>query len=111
MDDDFDPRTFSGYLPCKWKGEGAGFEIFFCEVAEFEFDGDLSAEIGDRDVCISFVTRSSETDLMVAIAAAAVLCEKHDGVLLDEESGDFFPAKGAIADARGAVADISGAKD
>lgn len=102
MDTDFDVERLSGFLPCLYDGRNAGFEYFFATLAEMkESDEDFEVpDVGDRDVGVSFVTRSSMRGLATAVAAAAVLCVEADGVLHDEEADELIPAKEALANAR-----------
>jgi len=107
MDTDFAVESHSGFLPCKYEGKEAGFEYFFSTVAEMELDEDrVTPEIGDRDVGISFVTHSSMRGLVTAVVAAAVLCEKADGILHDEEADELIVAKDALTSARELVASV-----
>ncbi len=100
MDADFDVEHFSGFLPCRYDGQGSGFEYFFSTLAEMKADnGDDESfaipDVGDREIGVSFVTHSSMRGLATAVVAAAVLCAQADGVLYDEEAGELIPAKDA----------------
>ncbi len=103
LDADFEVETFSGFLPCRYEGKSAGFEYYFATRDAEDFG---PPEIGDRDVAISFVTHSSMRELVTAVIAAATLCEKTNGILVDEESGDRIPARAALADARELIASV-----
>ena len=110
MDTDFDVEHLSGFLPCRYDGHQAGFECLFSTVAEMKADDEEDeglADIGDRDVAVSFVTHSSMRGLATAVVAAAVLCARADGVLHDEEAGEFVPASDALADARELLASMA----
>ena len=101
MDSEFSVDEFSGFLPCTLRGHEAGFEYAYEPVE----DADTS-KIGDRDVRVSFVTGGDMRGLATAVIAAAVLCERCDGVLHDEEADEFVEAKDAMADARALLAEI-----
>ena len=113
LDMDFDVERHSGYLPCRYEGRESGFEYFFSTLDEIRDDNDddddfALPDVGDRDIGVAFVTRSSMRGLATAVAAAAVLCAKVDGVLSDDEAGQLIAAKDAIADARELLAEIAG---
>src|SRR4051794_17568658 len=102
---DFDVERLSGFLPCRYDGQNSGFEYFFSTVAEMKADSEDDEDfeipdVGDRDVGVSFVTHGSMRGLATAVASAAVLCAKADGVLHDEEADELIPAKDALDDAR-----------
>lgn len=84
MDIDFTWDDVSGWLPCTYKGVGAGFELDAAEIEDLEVFEDIgfTAEdleaIGDRKMIVTFTTRSEFRDLMVASLAAAVLCQMTD---------------------------------
>jgi hypothetical protein len=102
LDTDFDVESHSGYLPCQYDGQSSGFEYYFSTVA----DAEDAPEVGDRDVSVAFVTHSSLRELATAVVAAAVLCAKADGMLHDEESGEFVAATDALDDARAMLESI-----
>ena len=105
MDTQFDIERMSGFLPCRYDGQDSGFEYFYSPVAALEADTAVP-DIGDRDIAISFVTHSSMRGLATAVVAAAVLCEKADGLLHDEEAGELTVAKDVLAEARELIASI-----
>lgn len=102
IDTDFEMDEHTGFLPCEYRGKPTGFEYFSSTVADLAAaDEDYEPpNVGDRDIAIAFVTRSSMAGLVAAAIAAAVLCERADGIVQDDESGDLIAAKDAVADAR-----------
>jgi len=96
LDTDFDVTSFTGFLPCKYKGSDAGFEYFFDRLADMEPEPDLVTRIGVRDVAVSFITHYDVRELMTSIIASGVLCSITDGVLLDTEANKFVDASNAI---------------
>jgi hypothetical protein len=100
LDSDFDVRTFSGFLPCKYKNEPGGFEYFWGAARDAALEGEEAAQVGDRDAEVSFVTHSDFRELMTSVIASAVLCACADGVLWDTEAGEMIPAAKALEWAR-----------
>lgn len=99
LDVDFDPKTFSGFLPCKHHGQPAGFEYFFQPDAELD-DDVRSAAGAQRTLEISFVTHSDMRELVSAMIASGVLALLSDGIVWSDESGEAFSAPDAITLAR-----------
>lgn len=100
LDTDFDVRTFSGFLPCKYDGKDAGFEYFWNEVDPPSLDGHVAARIGERSVAVSFSTHSDMRELVTSIIASAVLCANTDGVLWDTEGNELISPGDALDWAR-----------
>src|SRR5438105_2220218 len=72
LDADFDPRTFSGFLPCVHHGHTSGFEYFFDPDAEL--DDDVRHAAGtQRTLAVSFVTHSDTRELVTSMIASGVL--------------------------------------
>lgn len=100
LNPDFQPDSYSGYLPCP--DDRTGFEYYLesFTTPTLEF-GDAGAKaIGVRNTVASlrFSGRSSDRD--AASAAAATLAVMADGVLFDTEPGHFIAANAALAWAR-----------
>jgi len=77
LDTDFDVRDFSGFLPCKYKGNDAGFEYYFEPAGPVvESDERLQGAIAGRDSVVSFVTHSDLRDVLFddqfTVASAAI---------------------------------------
>jgi len=102
MDTDFDPITHEGYIPCKYKGEDAGFEYWAEEVDFNEFleEGTLTREeadeLGDRSFMVTLITRGDFRELITAMIAAAVLCEMTDGLYAEGGAPPFITADNAV---------------
>lgn len=97
---DFEPRSYSGYLPCP--DERTGFEYYLesFSAPALEF-GDAGAQaIGSRDTVASLRFSGRSSDRNAASAAAATLAAMTDGVLFDTEPGHFIAADEALAWAR-----------
>lgn len=105
MDIDFDPVSFSGFLPCP--DSNCGFEYYFewLDQSQLEFSDGEKSVIGDRKFIVTFVCKT-EVDLLAANAAAAVLTYLCDGVLLEAEANVYVQSENVIAWARGEL-DVS----
>jgi hypothetical protein len=99
LDVDFDPKTFSGFLPCIHQGQPAGFEYFF--EPDSELDDDVRRAAGTRRTLdVSFVTHSGMRELVSAMIASGVLALLSDGVVWSDEAGDSMSGVDAINLAR-----------
>jgi hypothetical protein len=99
LDVEFDPKTFSGFLPCVHQGRPAGFE-YFCQ-PDAELDDDIRRAAGSqRTLEISFVTHSDMRELVSAMIASGVLALLSDGIAWSDESGDSCSGPDAISLAR-----------
>lgn len=100
LDAQFDPRTYSGYLPCP--DERIGFEYYLEPVeAPTPEIGEQGAKlIGTRNAVVSLRFSGRPADREAAAGAAATLAAMTDGVLFDSEPGHFIAAADAMAWAR-----------
>jgi hypothetical protein len=95
LDYDFDPDTFSGFLPCKLRGAVSGFEYFATQLSPAE-----AAEVGappGSDFSVTLVTHSDLKEFACAAVAAGALAQASGGLLVDPQSGESFPAADAVA--------------
>ena len=99
LDVNFDPLSHSGFLPCSYRDEDAGFEYFFSSLSESGLKLD-AAQLGTRDFVASFVTHSRHGDLCAATAAASALASATDGVLYDAEGGELVHSERSLEWAR-----------
>jgi hypothetical protein len=97
---DFEPGSFSGYLPCP--DDRTGFEYYLESFTTPTLEiGDAGAKaIGARDTVASLRFSGRASDRNAASAAAATLTAMTDGVLFDTEPGHFISADEALAWAR-----------
>jgi hypothetical protein len=107
LDTDFDPRTFSGFLPAKYRELTAGFEYSLEEIAG---TADLGSEqrtaaASGQELCMTLVTHSSMAETISAALAAGALAALTNGVLFDDESDEAHPASAATQWARDVEAD------
>jgi len=94
LDTDFDPDTFSGFLPCKLRGAVSGFEYFAAPLSEAE-----AAEAGapaGSDFCVTLVTHSDLRECACSVAASGALARASGGLLVDPQSGESFAAADAL---------------
>src|SRR5215204_7763181 len=101
IDANFDVVSKTGFLPCTYKGQLAGFEYYYSdENSDDDFEETDDTEetdfVGDRDVSITLRTSSRILELMTSVIAAGVLCSITDGVLYDTYAGTYFTAKESI---------------
>jgi hypothetical protein len=109
LDPDFDPATFSGFLPARYRERDAGFEYGFAPVDRSELGSGPRATAADGyDECVSFVTHSDMAELVSASISAAVLAATVDGLLWDDESGEGHPGRAALEWARALERDVEG---
>ena len=87
LDDDFDPDSFSGFLPCKLRDMVSGFEYFSGQLSEA--DCLAVARVGS-DFSVTFVTHSDLREFACSAAASSVLALASGGMLIDPQSGESF---------------------
>ena len=95
MDIDFDPDTFSGFLPCKLRGEQSGFEYFAGPLSEVE-RAEVDAPAGS-DFSVTLVTHSDLREFACSVAACSATAQASGGLLVDPQSGDSFLATDVVA--------------
>ena len=85
LDTDFDVASHTGFLPCKYKGQQAGFEYYYSdENSNDDFEDDEETDdteeadfVGNRDVSITLSTSSRILELTTSVIAAGILCSNH----------------------------------
>ena len=83
-----DLPSFTGYLPAVFDDHPSGFEFYF-DTAENAF-GERPDALGDRTHAVTFSTHSDIRELVCALYAAGALAKLTDGLLFDEDSGEFL---------------------
>ena len=104
LDTEFDVVSHTGFLPCTYRGQQAGFEYYYSdENSDDDFEDDEEIDdteevefVGNRDASITLSTSSRILELMTSVIAAGVLCSITDGVLYDTYAGTYFTAKESI---------------
>ena len=95
MDIDFEPDTFSGFLPCKLHGEQFGFEYFAAPLSDAQ-RAEVNAPAGS-DFSVTLATHSDLREFACSVAASSALAQVSGGLLVDPQSGDSFPASDVAA--------------
>jgi hypothetical protein len=104
LDDTYVPLKSSGYLPCTLDGEDSGFTIKFADIAESgELPEPVRAEIGERDVEISFRWSGDQRELACAMAVGAVLSKSFSAVIYDPDGKNIVATDDLIGKARKAA--------
>ncbi|MFK7888607.1 MAG: hypothetical protein AB8G16_17245 [Gammaproteobacteria bacterium] len=102
MDVDFDVEDFEGFLPCKYKGEDAGFEYWAEKTdvnalaADGMLEGDEVTELGDSDFLVTLSTHADYRELITSMIAAAVLAELSGGQLAPGGEPPFLHGAQAV---------------
>lgn len=100
IDADFDWADVEGFLPARYKGEDAGFELY---TQAFDLSG-LSPrereELQDRSLLVTLVTHADMREYMSSMIASAVLCAIADGRLAEGGEPPFIRAADALGWAR-----------
>ena len=104
LDTDFDPVSFIGFLPCRYKGEDSGFEYGFGPVENDWLEEDELARVGNLDFVVILTTRGGFDDLACALAASAALCAVSGGVWWDGD--EFVDAVQVIGKTHEALLDL-----
>jgi hypothetical protein len=89
-----DLRTHSGYLPTSYHGQPCGYEWYY-GTAE-EIFGKQPEIVDRRTHAIDFVTHSDMQELICGMISGAVLAKLANGLVLDEESGEFVDGNKAL---------------
>ncbi len=91
LDTDFDVETFSGFLPCKFRGADSGFEYFSTSVDERE-----RAEAGTPsgvDFAVTLATHSDPREFASSLLVSGALCHVSGGRLVDPQSGESISSE------------------
>ncbi|MDQ8023410.1 MAG: hypothetical protein REI94_16350 [Moraxellaceae bacterium] len=100
IDTDFSWDDFEGFLPAKYKGQDAGFELYKEDFDLSELSDEEQAELEDRSLLITLVTHADMREYMSSMLAAAVLCAQADGRLAEGGEPPFIKAGDVIQWAR-----------
>lgn len=100
LDPEFEPRTYSGYLPCP--DDRTGFEYYLepFDAPTPETGEEGAKVIGKRNAVVSLRFSGRQLDREAAASAAATLAAMSDGILFDSEPGHFISAADALSWAR-----------
>ena len=112
MDTDFDVVEHEGFLPCKYKGQDAGFEYYAedVDIKELLEDGLLSddeaRQLGTRVFLVSLITHSDFREYMTSMIASGVLCSISDGMFAEGGEPPFITAAESIKWVKDCVPEI-----
>lgn len=101
--------SHTGYLPFEFAEDDTGFELQVDALVLAEVPEYARAALGDRD-CVARFTFRQEDELVVALAAAAVLAQATDGLLDDAEADRLADPEESLADARQLAAEHAAAR-
>lgn len=87
IDCDFDPVTFEGFIPARYKGNLAGFE--------YHYDRE-----SDEQCCVSLMWTGGAHEAVSGLIAAACLCHSTAGQLIDTQAGVTIDAGSVVVWAR-----------
>jgi len=105
LDDEFDPLTFSGFLPCPVNGSISGFEYY---VHVVDNDGELN-ELNATfvpDLAIVLSTGRYELEWVSALATASCIASLAGGLVVDYLTGNQYFADDAVKWAKAEVSKI-----
>lgn len=106
---DFDPLSFLGFLPCRYKEEESGFEYGFEPIDSDWLEEDELAHVERFDSVVILTTHSDLDELECAMSAAAALCTLVGGVCWDEE--EFVEAADVVNKTREELQDIEDSRE
>ncbi len=104
LDDEFDPLTFSGFLPCPVNGSISGFEYYVHEVDDDELN-ELNATFVP-DLAIVLTTGRYELEWISALATASCIASLAEGLVVDYLTGNQYFADDAVKWAKAEVSKI-----
>ncbi len=104
LDTDFDPDSFSGFLPCTFGEEETGFEYYSGRIGPSQQSELQSGPANDFQVILT--THADLNEFSTALIAASVLCHQCGGLLCDPQSGDEIPASEVLDWARKQLASL-----
>ncbi|MDR6890760.1 MULTISPECIES: hypothetical protein [Variovorax] len=103
IDPEFSWNEFEGFLPAKYKGRDAGFELYKEDFDLSELTDSERADPGDRPLLVTLITHSDMREYMSSMIAAAVLCVIADGKLAEGGEPPFIAAEANIEWARSSI--------
>ena len=105
IDTDFDPFSFTGFLPCHMDGRTTGFEYYFSPKADVAPPETYLAKPTEAfDSVVSFIWRGDLRELMAVLAAATSLANACPSLLHDPYDDSSVNGTDALAYARQQIA-------
>jgi hypothetical protein len=102
IDQEFDVDSFTGFLPCKFKGSLSGFEYFSARIS---VEDAVELEVSESDFSITLVVHSGHNELPTAACVASALCVASGGLLVDPQSGDTFLSSNVVPWVKSVIAE------
>ncbi len=106
LDDGYAPFKSSGYLPCTWDGEDAGFDLKFQEVDKATQSEKVQAVLGDRDVAIALRWGGDPREMVSALVVSAALAKNFDALVHDPDRDQLYSADDLVGKARAAASEL-----
>ncbi len=106
LDDGYAPFKTSGYLPCTFDGEDAGFTIKFQDAAPDAASANLKSALGGRDVEIALKWSGDVRELIAAMAFSAALVQNFGAIIYDPDGDKVYTSDAFIEKAKEAAASI-----
>jgi hypothetical protein len=106
LDPSLDLRDDSGFSPTIYNGQESGFEFYLDPAGSYlENYPHIAAQVGNRDMCVSFRWGGDVVEAAAAISCGAALAKLTDGIYYDPETDRVFTANTVI---EGIREDLSG---
>jgi hypothetical protein len=99
IDDAYVPFETSGYLPCTFDGEDAGFNLKFQDV-----DASLKPKAGDKDVAMAFNWGGDPREAAAVLIVLAALAQNFGALVYEPDADAIIAADDVVAKARKAAA-------
>jgi hypothetical protein len=90
LDDGYVPFESSGYLPCTYDGEDAGFTIKFHNL--LPHTPALQGQLGERDTVIDFKWSGDVREYVSAMAVCAALAKDFGAIVHDPDGDKVYSA-------------------
>lgn len=107
IDEEFSINDHEGFVPCSYNGEECGFEYWIEEVDDELLDEweITKEEISDRNMYLTFATRSGFTDLISSALISSAFCKISDGLSFDDDEELTINSSNCIEYGQNIVAD------
>lgn len=106
IDGDFDPMTFTGLLPCKYRKRKTSFIFWQGTTDEVEWEDGPPCDFEDRDFSVNLEIRGGQYAYLVAAVSAAVLAHETNGIVVDADGETVIPGHEALKWAGEVVVDL-----
>lgn len=108
LDPFYRPLVSEGFHPCKFGDRETSLEIMWQPTDEIrEAFPHLMDDIGDRDICLTFILHSEMVECAAAMMASAALACEFDAFVLYQDEEIVYTPEQLIEEAKAALADAS----